>query len=101
MADNGNGKKALDIKMIATVIGMTIMLSGLIGQWFTHKAAVAELQQDVVKIEQAFSGYKEITDERIMSMKLDITSSTADIATIKEDISEIKTDVKTLLMRPR
>jgi len=104
MADestNGNGRKRFDLKTIATILGMAVMLGGLVGQWFTHKAAVAELQDDYVKLETAFVDYKEKTDERILDMKIDITSSTTDIKTIKEDIGEIKTDIKTLLSRPR
>lgn len=104
MADentNGNGRKWFDIKTIATILSMAVMLGGLVGQWYTNKAAVAELQSDYSKLETAFVDYKEKTDERILNMKIDITSSTTDIATIKTDIAEIKADIKTLLSRPR
>ena len=100
MADE-NGKKKFDVKMMATILAMAVMLGGLVGQWFTNKATVSELQNDVTQVQIEFKDYKEKTDERILNMKLDITSSTSDIATIKEDIGEIKGDLKTLLERPR
>ena len=95
-----NGKR-FDLKTLIPIIGMIVMLGGLVGQWYTHKAAVTELQKDYTKLETAFVDYREKTDERILDMKIDTTSSTTDIATIKTDIAEIKTDIKTLLSRPR
>jgi len=100
MADESNNSKKFDIRTIATIIGMVVMLGGLAGQWFVHKAAVAGLQKDVTKVEEVFTEYREKTDDRILNMKLNISSSSSDITTIKEDIGEIKADLKTLLTRP-
>lgn len=98
---NGNEKKSLDLKTIAGAVSLFILFSGLIGQWYTYKATIAELIVDYEKLEQCFEDYKERTDDRIIQMKIDITSSSTDIASIKTDIGEIKVDIKTLLSRPR
>ncbi len=96
---NDSNKKTFDIKILSTIIGIIVVLGGFTGQYFTNKAAVAELEKDVAKIEEVFTVYKEKTEERILDMKLDITSSTSDITTIKEDIGEIKVNIRALLVR--
>ena len=93
--------KKLDLRTIAVTLGMAVMLGGLVGQWFTQKAAVSEVQKDVSQVEQGLTTYKEKTDKRILDVKIELTSSTSDVSSIKEDISEIKDDVKKLLSRPR
>ena len=51
---------------------------------------MTELQDD-------YKEYKQRTDERIVDMKIEITSSTSDVKAIKEVVGEIKEDVKKLL----
>jgi len=100
MADETKNGSKFDLKTIATIASLVVMASGVAGSWYTNKAAVAELQEDYTKLEDDYRTYKEKTDERIMDMKIEITSSTSDIKSIKEDVGEIKSDVKTLLRGP-
>lgn len=100
MPDEENGSKVrLDLKTLATIIGMLVIGSGVVASWATNKAEVIQLKENYAKLEQEFKDYKEKSDAATLQMKLDITSSSGDIRTIKEDISEIKTDVKALLDR--
>lgn len=94
-------KKILDIKMIGAIITVITLSIGLIGQWYNSQANIAQLEEDYTYLEKCFTEYKDKTDDRILQMKIDITSSSTDIASIKRDIAEIKTDIKTLLSRPR
>ena len=97
MADETEVRARIDLKTIVTIVTLVAMGSGLVASWATNKAEVASLQKSYTELQEDYKNYKQRTDERIVDMKIEITSSTSDVKAIKEVVGEIKEDVKKLL----
>lgn len=98
MAIRTNGIK-LDV--IATILGIMVMLGGLVASYASSQAAIDTLQEQHTVLQQEFKEYRERTEQRILEIKLDTTSMSSDLRTIREITQEVKDDLKKLLVRGR
>jgi len=90
MAESGVSKYKW---LIGPLITLIMVAGGLVVSWTTTKAAVAEMQKDVAKMEQK----AENLENKIHDIELKTAVDSSILQSLQSDVTEIKKDVKKLL----